>query len=58
MLQEIFLYILDMIRRRIDLLGGVDLLKVAQTRDQRHLTLQALSLLDYAYRKLAAIARA
>ena len=58
MLQEIFLYILDVIRRRIDLLGGVDLLKVAQTRDQRHLTLQVLSLLDYAYRKLAAIARA
>ena len=46
-----------MIRRRIDLLGGVDLLKVAQTRDQRHLTLQVLSLLDYAYRKLADIAR-
>ena len=57
MLQEVFLYILDVIRKRVDLLGGMDLSKVTLSRDQNHLTLQVLSLLDYVYQKLAASAR-
>ena len=40
MLQEIFLYGLDIIRKRIDILGGIDLTKVAQdTKDKSHLSL-------------------
>lgn len=39
MLQEVFLYIIDVIRKRIDLLGGMDLSKVTLSRDQNHLTI-------------------
>ena len=53
MLHEIFLFMLDVIRKRIDLLGGIDLNK----GDHKHLTLQVLSLLDYVYQKLVAMAK-
>lgn len=33
MLQEVFLYILDVIRKRIDLLGGIDLSLVTASRE-------------------------
>lgn len=49
MLQEVLLYILDVIRKRIDLIGGIDLSKVGLSNEQNHLSLQVLSLLDYVY---------
>ena len=57
MLQEVFLYILDIVRKRIDLLGGVDLSKVTMQSGQNHLTLLSLSMLDYVYNHLTGKAR-
>ena len=57
MLREILLTTLETIRKRIDLLGGMDLEAKRELKDQNHLTLQVLSLLDYAYVKLMNIAQ-
>ena len=57
MLREILLTTLETIRKRIDLLGGMDLEAKRELKDQNHFTLQVLSLLDYAHVKLMNIAQ-
>ena len=59
MLLEVFLYMLNEIRKRVELLGGIDLQKIMQvdTKDQQHLSLQVLSLLNYVYQELIKFAQ-
>ena len=43
---------LEVLRDRIELHAGIDLDKKKELKDQNHLTLSVLSMLDYVYKKL------
>lgn len=50
--KNIMLSTLEVLRDRIELHAGIDLDKKKELKDQNHLTLSVLSLLDYVYKKL------
>ena len=52
MSKNIMLTTLEVLRDRIELHAGIDLDKKKELKDQNHLTLSVLSMLDYVYKKL------